>query len=179
MGGDETPAPRCCGRERKTCRHARAQVSMVACNSLWVRRPLCVPSHRPLVSGLPCAWRHTGLAGSSGDAQGVRTDHTGCQDSRSPRFPGQAQGVDFSPELCQLGPRRVGQALVPLFSIRWCLFQDSAWLQMPGHSSPSQMIVCVHGSSGRSVPLLLVESADKDTSGVEGRLCIWGLAFLQ
>lgn len=30
----------------------------------------------------------------------VRIDHTGCQDSRSPCFPGLAQGIDFSPELC-------------------------------------------------------------------------------
>lgn len=102
----------------------------------------------------------------------VRIDHTGCLDSRSPHFPGRAQAVDFSPELCQLGPRRVGQAFVPPFSIRRCLFQDSAWLQMPGHSSPSQMILCVRGSSGRSVLLLLVESSDKDAAGVEGRLCI-------
>lgn len=173
MGGDETPAPRCCGGERRTCRHARAQVPTVACKSLWVRRPLCVPSRRPLVSGLPCAWRHTGLAGSSGVLRSVRIDHTGCQDSRSPRFPGRAQGVDFSPELCQLGPRHVGQALVPPFSIGRCLFQDSAWLQIPGHSSPSQTILRVRGSSGRSVLLLLlVESADKDAAGVEGRLCI-------
>lgn len=103
----------------------------------------------------------------------VRIDHTGCQDSRSPRFPGRAQGVDFSPELCQLGPRHVGQALVPPFSIGRCLFQDSVWLQIPGHSSPSQTILRVRGSSGRSVLLLLlVESADKDAAGVEGRLCI-------
>ena len=60
----------------------------------------------------------------------VRIDHTGCQDSRSPRFPGRAQGVDVSPELRRLGLRRVGQALVPPFSTRRSLFQDLAWPQI-------------------------------------------------
>lgn len=49
----------------------------------------------------------------------------------------------------------------------------SVWLQIPGHSSLAQTILCVHGSSGRSVLLLLlVESADKDAAGCGGPDCV-------